>query len=141
MSNASNTQPNKVVGDFYTKYLSPSERMSHFKNYSLEEQYEIFEFGNRVIHPPATYLDLPFAQQGPTIIPFLKVKLDATKDEATIRDIMLIFSKVAQLKLYNFSKDTELMNLLNQKVNGMQGIWKDITTKFLAEIQSGELAQ
>ncbi|MFH0726835.1 MAG: hypothetical protein V2B19_10870 [Pseudomonadota bacterium] len=141
VSNATDVQPIKVASDFYHKYVSTSERIKQFKNYSLEEQYEIFEFGNRVVHPPATYLDSPFAEQGPIIVPFLKMKLEATKDEATIRNIALIFSEVARLKLYDFSKDTELMNLLNQKVNNMQGSWKNIALKFLSEIQSGKLAR
>lgn len=141
VSNATDMQPSKTVSDFYRKYLSTSEQIKQFKNYGLEEQYEIFEFGNRVVHPPATYLDSPFAEQGPVIVPFLKMKLEATKDEATIRDIALIFSEVARLKLYDFSKDTELMTLLNQKVNNMQGMWKDITLKFLSKIQSGKLTR
>ena len=141
VSNAADVQPSKVVSDFYRNYISTSERIRQFKNYNLEEQYELFLFGNQVVHPPATYLDSPFAEQGPIVVPFLKMKLEATKDEATIRDIALIFSEVARLKLYDFSKDAELMSLLNQKVNNMQGIWKNSTLKFLSEIQSGKLAR
>ncbi len=131
-------QPSKLVGDFYRKYTT-SEQVSQFKNYGLEEQYELFVFGNEVVHPPATYLAYPFAQQGATIIPFLRKKLEFEKDDVRIRDIVLIFARVAGLKLYDFSKDAELMNLLNQKVNNMQGIWKDVTLKFLSEIRSGKL--
>lgn len=134
VSNAS--EPSKVVSDFYTKYVSTSEQIRQFNNYSLEEQYEIFEFGNRVVHPPAIYLSSPFAKQGPIVVPFLKMKLEATKDEVTIRDIMSILSEEARLKLYDFSKDTELMSLLNLKVNNMQGMWKGVTVKFLSDIKS-----
>jgi hypothetical protein len=141
VSNASDMQPSKLASDFYTKYISTSEQIKQFKNYSLEEQYEIFEFGNQVVHPPAIYLAYPFAQQGAAIIPFLRKKLETEKDEARIRDIALIFARVAGLKLYDFSKDIELMSLLNQKVNNMQGMWKGVTLKFLSEIQSGKSAQ
>ena len=140
-SNATDVLPSKMVSDFYRNYISASERIRQFKNYNLEEQYELFIFGNQVIHPPATYLDSPFAEQGPIVVPFLKMKLEATENEATIRDVALIFSEVARLKLYDFSKDAELMSLLNQKVNNMQGIWKNSALKFLSEIQSGKLAR
>lgn len=135
-SNANDERPSKVVSDFYHNYRSSSERVRQFKNYSLEEQYELFIFGNQVVHPPAIYLDSPFAEQGPIIVPFLKMKLEAAKDEATIRDIALIFSEVARLKLYDFSKDTELMKLLEHKINNMQGNWKDVSLKFLSQIRS-----
>ncbi len=133
------TQPSKLVSDFYTKYQSPSEQVRQFKNYSLEEQYEIFEFGSHVVHPPAIYLDSPFAEQGAVIVPFLKKKLEATKNELEILDITQIFSRVARLKLYDFTKDTDLMTLLDKKVNNMQGIWKDVAPKYLSEIKSGKL--
>ena len=140
-SNATDVQPSKLVSDFYSKYTSPTERIKQFKKYNLDEQYELFEFGNRVVHPPATYLDSPFAEQGSRVVPFLKTKLEATQDEAEIRDIALIYSEVARTKLYDFSKDAELMKLLNQKINSMHGIWKNTTLKFLSEIQSGKLAR
>jgi len=136
VSNSTDAQPSKKVSDFFRNYPSTSERIKQFKNYSIEDQYEIYAFGNSVVHPPTTYLDLPFAEQGPIIVPFLKMKLEATKDEVTIRDITLIFSQLARLKLYDFSQDKELVILLHHKINNMQGIWKNTTLKFLSEIQT-----
>jgi len=128
-------QPNKFVEEFYTKNLSSSDQISQFKNYSIEEQYELYKFGNQVVHPPAIYLARALAQQGSVIIPFIKGKLATEEDEVSIRDIILIFSELAQLKLYDVSNDKELMNLLTQKVNNMQGIWKNISITELYEIQ------
>jgi hypothetical protein len=133
-SNAGGVQPSKMVSDFY--HLSTSEQMRKFENHTLDEQYELYIFGNKVVHPPATYLAEPFARQGAKVVPFLSEKLKAEKDEARIRDIVLVFAEMARLNLYDFSQDTELMSLLNQKINNMQGMWKDVTLKFLSEIQA-----
>jgi hypothetical protein len=135
VSNGFDVQSNTTANDFYRNYRSTSEQIAQFKNYSIEEQYEIFEFGNQVVHPPATYLIRPYAEQGPTIVPFLRMKLESATDEATIRDITMIFAELARLRRYDFSKDTELMSLLNRKVNSMHGIWQGLTLKSLSEIK------
>ncbi len=136
VSNADDVQPSKLVGDFYRTYISTSEQIKQFKNYSLDEQYELYLFGNQVVHPPATYLAAPFAKQGPIIVPFLKAKLEATQKEVTIRDIAAVLSELARLKLYDFSRDSELMGLLERRANDMQGIWKKIVLDMISEIKS-----
>jgi hypothetical protein len=115
--------------------MSTSEQVQKFKNYSLDEQYEIFLFGNQAVHPPAVYLANPFAEQGPIIVQFLKVKLKNARKEVTIRDIVSVFSELARMNLYDFSKDSELMGLLDRKVNDMRGIWKETTLKMISEIR------
>lgn len=133
ISNTADLQSNKFVRDFFK--MTTSEQIEKFKNYSLEEQYELFLFGNQVVHPPAIYLSRPFAEQGSSIIPFLKAKIEATDKEVTIRDIVTVFSELARLKLYNFSKDPELMGLLKRKENNMSGIWKETTLKMISEME------
>lgn len=135
-SNASDVQPGKMVSDFY--HLSTSEQMRRFKNHNIDEQYELYIFGNKMVHPPATYLAESFARQCEKFSQFLKEKLEFEEDEARIRDIVLVFTEMARLNIYDFSRDTELMNLLNKKVNNMQGMWKDVTLNFLSEIQCTE---
>ena len=78
-SNATDMQPGKLADEFYRNYTT-SEQVTQFKKYSLEEQYELFVFGNKIVHPPATYLAYPFAQRGAAIIPFLREKLEAEKE-------------------------------------------------------------
>lgn len=127
---------NNLTHDFY-HMTTTDEQERQFSKYSLEEQYDIFIFGNQVVHPPATYLARQFAKQGPVIVPFLKDKLKAAQDEVTIRDIVLVFSRLAQLKLYDISNDNELMTLLDQRVNNMHGIWKDTTLEMVTKIRAG----
>jgi hypothetical protein len=112
------------------------EQERQFSKYNLEEQYDLYIFGNQVVHPPASYLACQFAKQGPVIVPFLKNKLKAAHEEATIRDIVLVFLWLSRLKLYDIPKDQELMGLLNQRVSNMHGIWKETTLEMLTKIRT-----
>ncbi|MBK8183283.1 MAG: hypothetical protein IPK63_10485 [Candidatus Competibacteraceae bacterium] len=122
-SNVEDIENSRLGKDFYRKNIAISDQMKEIKSFSINEQYEIFEFGNRVIYPPASYLALSLAEQGEIIIPFLRDKLENTNDELTIRDIILIFSEMVELKNYEFSKDLRLRKLIRQKVDNMKGIW------------------
>jgi len=134
VSNAADVKPSKMASDFF--HMPSSDQVKQFKNHRLDEQYELFIFGNQVVHPPATHLATSFAEQGPIIVPFLKSKLKATQEEITVRDIVLVLSRLAQLKLYDFSKDEELMGLLDKRVNDMHGIWKKTTREMISVIHS-----
>ncbi len=134
--NASSLKHSKLIDDFFKNPTSEQVRL--FKKYSLDEQYDIFLFGNQVVHPPAIYLARPFAEQGPTIVPFLKAKLESTQNDVTIRDIVMVFSELAELKLYSFSYDSALLVLIDKKVNDMKGIWKETTLKMVSEIRPEE---
>ena len=138
LSSTADMKANKLAGDFFQ--MTTSEQVNQFKNYSLDEQYEIFLFGNQVVHPPAIYLSRPFAEQGPIVVPFLKAKLKKTQKEVTIRDIVTVFSELTRLRLYDFSKDPNLMELLDMKTNKMNGIWKETTIQMLSEIRKSAKA-
>jgi len=131
---SADVKPTKVSVDFFK--LSISERIKQFKNHTLEDQYELYLVGNQIVHPPAIYLAEPFAEQGPIVVPFLKKKLEVAKEEVTIRDISLVMFTLSQKKLYDFSKDNELMDLLAQRANNMEGMWKDITLKNISGIRT-----
>ena len=126
-----------MVSDFY--HMSIGEQVQRFKDYRLEEQYELFLFGTLVVHPPAIHLIRPFAEQGPIILPFLKTKLETVQNEWTIYNIIRVFSELARLKIYDVSKDSELKRLIDRKVNNMRGIWKKSALKTISEMWSMEL--
>ena len=131
----SNVKCSKLTNDFF-HITSIDERMRQFPNHTINEQYELYIFGNQVVHPPAIYLAPLFAEQGPIIIPLLRSKLEAAPEELTIRDIVSVLRWMAKLKLYDFSKDLELISLLDKRVRDMNGIWKPITYKMFSEIHS-----
>ncbi|MFZ6765912.1 hypothetical protein ACO0LM_02420 [Undibacterium sp. Di26W] len=116
--------------------MSITEQIKQFKKYSLDEQYNLFLFGNQVMHPPAIYLAHTFAEQGPQVIPLLQKKLKVTQDELTIRDITAVFLEFSRLKTYDFSKDADLMKLLKKKTGDMHEGWKKVTLEMVSEIES-----
>src|SRR5438105_14068931 len=55
--------------------ISVAEQIRQFRDRSLQDQYDLYIYGNQTVHPPATYLAAVFAERGPTIVPFLKRNL------------------------------------------------------------------
>jgi hypothetical protein len=75
---ADGVKESKLIRHFFLD-MSEDDQEREFKNYSLDEQYNLYIWGNQVVHPPAMYLAKPFAQQGPTIVPFLMKKFSSLK--------------------------------------------------------------
>ncbi len=123
-----------VSMDFFRQYLYVVERTKNFRNYSIEEQYEIYLFGRQVAKPPAIYLTEVLAERGEEIVPFLRRKLENAKTNITIRDILNIYEEMAWAKNYDFSKDPELMDFIEERVAGMKGIWKEKALLIICKI-------
>ena len=127
-----------IVRDFFEKYINLEEPNLH--EYSLEEQYEIFIYGNTCIHPPNMELTVEFAKQGVDVIDMLKKKLNETDDVSTIVNIIRVFSFMTALKSYEVVDDEELMTFLQDTVNRMEdGFWKRNSQSNLDDIASGQL--
>jgi hypothetical protein len=135
MFNGGYGDPSDQVKDFYRQF-SMEEQKIKFKDYSLEEQYNIYLFGQRVVHPAATYLTKAFVENGSAIVPLLKSKLRVTDDDATIHEIVVLFFEIANSKLYDFSEDSDLLQMLDLKVNNMENGWRVITAWRLSDIRS-----
>lgn len=115
-------------------HLSIQDRIGRFHQYSLDDQYRLLIFGNQIAHPPALDLVSEFAKQGQIIVPFLKEKLLAEKEEAAIRDIVATFVELNRLGLYDVKGDTSLMALIAEKANSMHGLWTDTVQDMIGEI-------
>jgi hypothetical protein len=114
----------------------PETRLARFRQYSLEDQYKIFRYGNDVVEPPVLGLANPIAERGNEIIPFLLGHLDSERDDAAVRDIVFIFSMMAALKSYDVKSDAALMNKLDAAVSGMRDKgWQDICLAMLKRIK------
>ena len=72
----------------------PATRIHQVRQYSLEDQYRIFRYGNDVVEPPLFGLAEPIAERGATAIPFLQKQLNAEPDDTTVRDLLLIFQEM-----------------------------------------------
>ncbi|WP_155518285.1 hypothetical protein [Ralstonia solanacearum] len=133
VSNDSEIQPSQFDREFFR--LPTTEQVKKFQGYAPETQYELLIVGNQVVHPPALYLAEEFAKQGKSIIPFLRSKLAATKQESTVRDVVAVLAEMQRLGSYEVKGDASLMAFVEERVAGMQGQWKAATQHMLEEIQ------
>jgi hypothetical protein len=97
-----------------------ADRLQRLRQYSLQEQYKIFRFGNDKIEPPLMDLAEPISDRGNAAVPFLIGQLNANPDDLTVRDILLIFETMAKSRTYNVKEDGALMALLAAKIDGMR---------------------
>jgi len=110
-------------------------RVERLRQYSLEDQYRIFRYGNDVVHPPLTNLAVPIAERGSGAIPFLKSRLETEHDDFSIRDILRIIEEMKWSKSYDVKGDEALIRILKSMVDGMRDKeWQSICTKMLNAI-------
>ena len=134
---------NKKVGrfdcsDLATTYFTQPQiaQQTEFVRLDLEKQYAVLICGNQVIHPPAMYLARSFAGEGERAAAFLRTKLSEAPDDATVRDIVLVFAEMHRQRTYEVARDTGLMRSISERVNQMSNPeWRRITTEMVSEIQ------
>jgi hypothetical protein len=111
--------------DFFNKPLG--DRLERLRQYSLEDQYKIFRYGNDKIEPPLMDLADPIAERGETAISFLVDQLNSSADDLTVRDILLMFQTMASSRSYDVKRDAALLAVLTSKVSAMKHeAWRTI---------------
>lgn len=80
-------------------------------------------------------LSTELAQSGGEAVPLLRQKLEATKSEPTIRDIVMVFEDMQRFETYDIRNDVSLMALIEKRVSEMQGVWKPMTQDMLGQIK------
>jgi hypothetical protein len=110
-------------------------RMARFAAADLEKQYAIYICGNQFREPPAMYFAGPFAQEGRRAVDFLKPKLDKATDDATIRDIINVFSEMKRRGTYEVAQDAALMQVIHASVGRIRNpFWKRFVEQIVSEI-------
>ena len=117
--------------EFFDK--PPADRVERLRQYSLDDQYKIFRYGNDVKEPPTMELAGPIAERGASAVPFRVDQLKSTADDIAVRDILLIFERMEASGSYNVKADTALMGVLGSKVSGMKD--KDWQATCLKKLQ------
>lgn len=100
----------RLTSYFYGEPLKA--RLAQFSDADLEKQFAIYICGSQYLEPPAMYFVTPFAQEGRTAANFLRTKLLQTKDDGTIRDIIMVFSEMQRAGTYPVASDRELMQVI-----------------------------
>ena len=125
------------MDQFYSKPVK--ERVATFAEYSFDQRYAIYLYGNQVQHPPALYLTDAFAAGGQEIVAPLSARLAASEYEVTTRDLVMVFAAMQRLKTYDVAQDEPLMRQLTEATARMrEADWKEIVERELATIRSGE---
>jgi hypothetical protein len=115
----------------------PATRIERVRQYSLEDQYKIFRYGNDYVEPPLMNLADPIAERGAAAIPFLLNQLNTEKDDTVVRDTLLIFETMAVSKSYDVKSDPTLMSALNAKIAGMKDKgWKSVCLAMFGRVKT-----
>jgi len=113
-------------------------RIDRVRQYSLEDQYKIFRYGNDVVEPPLLGLAKPIAERGAAAIPFLMRQLNAEQDDTTLRDLLLVFQEMKASESYDVKADVVLMDTLDKRVAAMKDKeWQIVCSKMLLSIKGG----
>lgn len=111
--------------------------MDRLRQYSLDDQYRIFRYGNDRFEPPLTGFAKPIAERGQTAVPFLLEKLNPQADDITVRDVLSLFEAMGSMKSYDVKSDAHVMDTLRSRVSTMKDPgWKAVCSKILGRIES-----
>lgn len=125
--------PTKVHRGFFQ--LPSTERRKHFRDFDLETRYELLIIGSQHVEPPAMDLFDELAESGSEAVPLLRRKLESTKSEPTVRDIVMVFRDMQRFGTYDVRSNASLMALIEKRASEMQGVWKPMTQDMLGQIK------
>jgi hypothetical protein len=132
---AEDVKDTRLIREF--RRIPRDQREADFRNHTLEEQYELYLSAMQETHPPQFELAISLAKNGPEMVPLLTKKLETTQSELTIRDIGIVLYELSRMKLYDFSKNPELVGLLERRATAMRGNWRRTALGDVATIKSG----
>lgn len=66
-------------------------RIERLEAFPLDQQWNIFRYGNQVIHPPATSLALPIAKRGKPAVVYILGQLEQSENDLDFRDSLVVF--------------------------------------------------
>jgi len=112
-------------------------RADRLRQYSLEDQYRLFRYGNDRFEPPLTGLAKPIAERGRSAIPFLLEKLNPQADDITVRDVLSLFETMGSIKSYDVKSDALVVDTLRSRVSTMKDAgWKMVCSNMLGRIEA-----
>ncbi|MDQ1816585.1 hypothetical protein RBA41_25115 [Massilia sp. CCM 9210] len=127
--------------EFYRQPITQQQKL--FRQHPLQDQLDLFFFGNQVRHPPALYLAQCFALNGAPAVELLRSKLKEDSGDLTVRDITMLLSTIDAMGKYDAAADAQLMALLKQRIAKMHDDgWRDTAERKMTGIghERNELA-
>lgn len=125
--------PEGFSNEFF--WMPEQQRNAEFEKHDFDIQYRIYIYGSQEIEPPVIGLAWQLAWEGGRIVQPLEAKLESADDDLTIRDIILVFRVMNDLRTYNVAGDKSLMEKLREKATAIKDpSWWIITENNLHEI-------
>lgn len=124
----------ELAKTFFRKSLRTT--IAEFRDFDVDKQYAIYICGNQFVHPPMIHLAEPFARGGEKVANYLKIRLLETTNDLTVRDIILVFAEMSRQKTYDVAGDSNLMEILLEKVSSMKDPdWRQMSDNNLNQIR------
>jgi hypothetical protein len=115
--------------------LPLGEQLAQFDSHSVPEQYDIYLCGTQVVHPPLIHLAQPFAKDGKAAVGFLRRRLAEANNDATIRDIVVVFNEMQTQGTYDVAMDAVLMQTIQASASRIKDAgWRQFVTQRVSEI-------
>lgn len=123
----------RAAREFYRQPVVNQQKL--FRQRNIQDQLDLFFFGNQVRHPPALYLAQCFALNGTPAVELLRSKLKDDIDDLTVRDIAMLLSTIDAMGKYDVAADSQLMALLKQRIVKMHDDgWRDTAERKMTGI-------
>lgn len=104
--------------EFYAQPVN--ERIRTFRQHSLQDQLDLFFFGNQFRHPPAIYLAPCYALNGHPAVQLLRSKLGTQLDDMSVRDVATLLGVIDMMDQYDVAGDKTLVALLSSQIAQMK---------------------
>lgn len=103
------------------------------KNYSIEEQIDIYLYAVQKKHPPVLGFAYDIARSGAAAVPIVIQRLRDAQSDLTKADLIYVFEAMAVLGSYDVKGDPEVMRALKEAVSTMR--WEATKERSQASIQ------
>jgi hypothetical protein len=101
-------------------HTSLAEQEAKFNSYSLSEQLETYLVCVQHFHPPETWLADYLARSGEAGARLIQSRLKVALDDPTIRDLIYVLRRMADLDYYDARIDPNLMRDIKAALNSMR---------------------
>ena len=108
-------------------------------NYSLEDQFKIFLYGNQTIHPSMTGLAVPIAKRGKPALDYVLNQIRESNNDLDFRDSLEIFRAMEKGGYYSVCNDSPALKEIKANENKIKDLdWREIYHNMLQNLCVGK---
>ena len=108
-------------------------------NYSLEDQFKIFLYGNQTIHPSMKSLAIPIAKRGKPALDYVLNQIRESNNDLDFRDSIQIFRAMEKGGYYSVCSDSPALKEIKANENKIKDLeWREIYHNMLQNLCVGK---